>query len=221
MKLIISTIRDSVIGTFDGTPENLPDTLYLDAPDGFDMAQSDEWGYDGVSLVHDPLAATNRAKVNRISQVKSDAAKQIGALSWRIERATERERLGIAGESSTAVLLEREAIRRASSRCEAEVNAAMDTAAVQVVQFFVTASDRATPERISRVEFLGRFTDAEMQAFIVASKSSPALEAYLIKIQSAEGVVLTDASTIAGVHALEMAGLIATGRAAEVLKVSA
>jgi len=216
--LIIETQTGRIIGATPDASYTREGCIMQVAPDGFDMAQSDEWRYNGVSLVHDPLASANRAKANRISQIKSDAAKQIGALSWRIERATERERLGIVGESSTAVLLEREAIRRASSRCETDVNAAMDATAVQAVQFSVTASDRATPERISRIEFLGRFTDAEMQAFITASKASPALEAYLIKIQSAEGVILTDASTVAGVHALEMAGLIATGRAAEVLR---
>jgi len=35
-----------------------------------------------------------------------------------------------------------------------------------------------------------------MQAFIAASKTTPALEAYFLKLQNAEGVILTDPVTL-------------------------
>jgi len=117
------------------------------------------------------------------------------------------------------ILQEREAIRRASSRTETEVNAALDVASVQAITFAVLAADRATPERISRVEFLNRFTDTEMQSFIAASKTTPALEAYFLKLQNAEGVMLTDPVTIYGVQALELMGIIGAGRAVTILAI--
>lgn len=176
--------------------------------------------YAGGAVTLDPAILLTRAKTARISQIKADAARQIDALAWRIERAKEREMLGLAGETVNYVLLEREAIRRASTRTESEINAAMDVSSVNAVPFSVTDADRTVPGRISRVEFLNRFTDDEMQAFITAAKTTPALEAYLMRLQSAEGVVLTDPVTMAGVQALEMMGIIAAGRAAAILAVS-
>lgn len=218
--LIIDTLSGRVIGETNDAGYTRENTTLQTAPDGFDFTQAEEWNWNGASLVHDSLAATNRAKITRISQIKSDATKQIEALAWRIERAQERELLGVAGEKVSEVLLEREAIRRASSRTEAEVTAAMDVASVNAVAFTVTPSDYANPERISRVEFLNRFTDTEMQAFIAASKTTPALEAYFLKLQNAEGVMLTDPVTMAGVQALELMEIIGSGRAALILAIA-
>lgn len=218
--LIIDTLSGRVIGATNDASYTRENAALHPSPDGFDLAQAEEWNWNGTSLVHDPLAATNRAKTSRINQIKADAASQIEALAWRIERAQERELLGVAGEKVSEVLLEREAIRRASSRTEAEVNAALDIASVNAVVFAVTPADYTNPERISRVEFLNRFTDAEMEAFIAASKTTPALEAYFLKMQNAEGVVLTDPVTMVGVQALEPMGIIGTGRAEVVLATS-
>jgi len=217
--LIIDTQTGRILGATPDAGYTRQGCALHQEPEGFDMSQSDEWSHNGTSLVHDPLAATTRAKSNRISQIKTDAAKQIESLAWRIERAKERELLGVAGERVNEVLLEREAIRRASSRCEAEVNAALDAASASAVVFSVTEADRTTPERISRVEFLNRFTDTEMQAFIAASKTTPALEAYFLKLQNAEGVMLADPVTMGGVQALELMGIVGTGRAAVILAV--
>lgn len=171
---------------------------------------------DGV-VTFDPAIKLARAKSARIASIKASAAQQIDALAWRIERAREREALGLQGETVNAVLLEREAIRRASSRCEAEINAAQDVTAVQAVQFSVTDADRATPQRLSRLEFLRRFTEAEMEAIVTAAEQSPALKTALLKWQTAEGIVVTDPETVAGVNAMEIAGLLAAGRAGEIL----
>lgn len=167
----------------------------------------------------DPAAALAAEKQRKIKDVKQKAAELIESLNWRIERAKERDLLGLPGETVNEVLLEREAIRRASNRCEAEIEAALTVEAVQAVTLQVTDADRATPHRLTRLEFLRRFTDAEMQALLSAAESSPPLKAALLKWQTAEGIVLTDPETIAGVQALEIAGLISAGRAAEVLAV--
>ena len=192
--------------TPDGQPEEVP---------ACDMSLCELIGE--ARLDAHPDAQLDAAKAEKISEIKRAAAHAIDAMAWRLERAQERDRLGLPGETFEEVLLEREAIRRASNRCEAEIEAAQDIAAVQAVQFAVTEADRATPSRITRLQFLLRFTDAEMQSIVAAAEQSPALRAALLKWQTAEGIVLTDPVTIAGVQALEIAGIIAPGRAAEIL----
>lgn len=209
-KLIV--IDGQIIGTT--TPDDPNDYVLIDPPEGFNN-ELDGLEYDAQS--HTARYNLSAYQARRANEMRAQAQTQIEALQWRIERATEREQLGLPGETVEAVLVEREALRRASNRCTAEVQAATTLDAVRAVVFSVTEADRATPNRITRLQFLSRFTDAEMQAVIAASDQSPALRAALLKWQTADGIVLTDAATVAGVEALEIAGLLAAGRAAEVL----
>lgn len=71
--------------------------------------------------------------------------------------------------------------------------------------------------RITHLEFMGRFTDAELVGIYTAAKSSVAVEIWLDKFKLASDVDKDDARTIAGLQALETAGLLAAGRAAEIL----
>ncbi|MDD3677189.1 hypothetical protein [Thauera propionica] len=194
----------------DGQPEEVP---------ACDMSLCELIGE--ARLDAHPDAQLDAAKAEKISEIKRAAAQAIDAMAWRIERAQERDRLGLPGETMEAVMLEREAIRRASNRCEAQIAAALDIAAVMEVRFAVTDADRASPSRITRLQFLRRFTDAEMQAIVAASAQSPALQAEILKWQTADGINLTDPATVSGVNALEIAGLIAPGRAAEILAMEA
>lgn len=214
MQLIIDTTGAVIGATTDPGYQPAAGLRLVEAPQDFDPAAMAEYRLEGEALVRDPTIALARAKTSRIAEIKRQAAANITALQWRIERAQERDRLGLPGETVEEVLLEREAIRRASNRCEAEIEAAQDIAAVQ---FAVTEADRTTPNRITRLQFLRRFTDEEMQAIVAAADTSPALKAALLKWQTAEGIVLTDPATIAGVQALEIAGLIAPGRAEAIL----
>lgn len=157
------------------------------------------------------------AKDERIREVKRQAAEMIQALEWRLERAQERDRLGLPGETPEDVMLEREAIRRMSNRVEAEIMAAMTYDELAPIAAEITEADRASPARITRLQFLMRFTDEEMQAIVAAADQSPALKAALLKWQTAEGITLTYPATQAGVQALEIAGLIAPGRADAIL----
>ncbi len=72
---------------------------------------------------------------------------------------------------------------------------------------------------ITKLSFLNRFTTTETATILAASDSVPAIRVYLFKLQLAESLDLCDAETIAGVNALEAAGLLAIGRAAEILAV--
>lgn len=209
-KLIV--IDGQIIGTT--TPDDPNGYTLIDPPEDFNN------GLDG--LEYDAQSHTARYNLSayqarRTNELRAQAQTQIEALQWRIERAKEREQLGLPGETVEVVLVEREALRRASNRCAAEVQSADTLDTVRAVRFAVTEADRATPTRITRLQFLSRFTDAEMQAVIAASDQSPALRSALLKWQTADGIVLTDAATVAGVEALEIAGLLAAGRSAEVL----
>jgi hypothetical protein len=216
MMLIFDEATRACIGAVDGPWHGGGLVVEVDAlPDDLSILSLSDEG----EIVADETVALARAKTARIAEIKRQAAGLIAAMAWRIERAEERDRLGMPGETVEEVLLEREAIRRASNRCEAEVEAALNVQAVQAVQFAVTEADRPTPARLTCLQFLSRFTEAEMTAILAAADQSPALKAALLKWQTAEGIVLTDAQTIAGVQALAIAGLIAAGRVDEILRI--
>lgn len=71
---------------------------------------------------------------------------------------------------------------------------------------------------ISKLEFMSLFTDAELAAIFSAAKTNVAMEVWVEKLKAATQVHLDNPATIAGVKALEAAGLLAKGRAAVILK---
>ncbi|WP_052711995.1 hypothetical protein [Paracidovorax citrulli] len=79
----------------------------------------------------------------------------------------------------------------------------------------------AQPRKVSRLAFLSRFSDAEAididLASIGATREAAAVRRYLSKVNAAQHIDLQDADTRGGVQALEAAGLIAAGRAADIL----
>lgn len=70
---------------------------------------------------------------------------------------------------------------------------------------------------LSRIEFLRMFTAAERITLRTVAESNPALADYLDLIDKAESISLDDADVIAGLTMLEQAGLLAAGRAEEIL----
>jgi len=74
---------------------------------------------------------------------------------------------------------------------------------------------------LTRLEFMNRFTNAELAEILTASDANPALRVYVKKLDAAQNVDTNDPETIAGAQTLEAVGLISTGRAAEVLDVPA
>lgn len=77
--------------------------------------------------------------------------------------------------------------------------------------------------RLTKQEFIDRFTPVEMATLLSAAKVSVELEAWLFRFNSvtpdADGTSIdtNDPRTIAGVSALELSGIIASGRATEIL----
>lgn len=74
------------------------------------------------------------------------------------------------------------------------------------------------PERvITKLQYLRRFTSEERIAIRAAAAQNPTLFDYLELLDMAQDVTLDDPDTVYAVHMLEEVGLIAPGRAVEVL----
>lgn len=69
---------------------------------------------------------------------------------------------------------------------------------------------------VTKLEYLRRFTMEERITIRQAATQSPGLSDYLAMLELAQDINLDDADTIGAVSMLEGAGLIATGRAAEI-----
>lgn len=73
------------------------------------------------------------------------------------------------------------------------------------------------PAPLSPLDFIRRFTKAERKDIRRAAKQDEDLDDFLYLLQMAGSVHLDNQDTIDGVNALEQAGIIAAGRAAEIL----
>ena len=86
---------------------------------------------------------------------------------------------------------------------------------------FSAPEQAPAPRFVARYSFLSRFTDAEAVAIDLASMGATVeaatMRRYLAKVSAASKIDLDLADTRAGVQALETAGLIAVGRAAQIL----
>ena len=216
-KAIIDLNTNAIVGIAnDGfIPEK--HQLLLDLPEDFNPDDVAEWAYDGQGLTRDTVALLERAKAARKARIKSEAARLIEATDWKLARARERETAGWAALAEVdAVLAEREAIRRSSSAAEADVDALTDVGSVQTFTWSIDVAV-AAPRRLTHKGFSDRFTDAEMQAILAACQANAALNAWWEKFKLARDINLDDPATQGGVQALEIAGLIGEGRAAEVL----
>lgn len=70
---------------------------------------------------------------------------------------------------------------------------------------------------LTKLEYLRRFTTDERVAIRAAAAANPVLDDYLKLMELAQDINTGDPDTIAAVTMLEQAGLIAAGRAQEIL----
>lgn len=78
--------------------------------------------------------------------------------------------------------------------------------------------DQGTRRSISKLSFFGRFSDAELSLIYTLAKQEVEVEIWLERFKITDGdIYLDDPRTILGVQKLEAAGILAEGRAAEVL----
>lgn len=189
-----------------------------DLPAGFDDADFGSLVVaDGVVKV-DAAAKLAQVKAARIVQIKAEAAQYITATDWKVQRAQEREQAGFAQVADVAaVLAQREAVRQSSNAAEAAVNALTDIEAVRAFTWQPDAVSIPTPRLMTHEQFIQRFTAAEWEAMTQAARDNAAMDAWMRRFSLAHVINLDDAATQAGVQALEIAGLLAAGRAQEVL----
>ncbi|MCD4503644.1 hypothetical protein LQR30_05975 [Chromobacterium piscinae] len=218
MKIIVDLQTKTVAGvTVDGDFLAGKNQALIAPPEDFDIDAMGDYAFDGASLVRDVQAALSRAKAARKARIKLEAAHLIEADDWKLQRAREREAAGWGTLAEVdAELAARESIRRSSNAAEQAVDSLTDAASVQA---FVWAVDVAVavPRRMTHKQFMARFTDAEIQAMLKAFGDNPALRPWWERFSLARDISLDDAVTQNGVQALEAAGLIGRGRAAEVL----
>lgn len=80
-----------------------------------------------------------------------------------------------------------------------------------------------SPRRLTKLAYMNRFTDIELGGIYAAAQVSPSVTVWLKKFEAATpeadgtAIDLDDPRTIAGLQALEQAGLIGQGRAEEIL----
>ncbi len=77
--------------------------------------------------------------------------------------------------------------------------------------------ERHNTRTLSKLAYLRRFTGEERVTIRTVAKTNPVLEDYMALLELSEEISLDDPDTIAAVKMLEGAGLIAAGRAAEIL----
>lgn len=76
---------------------------------------------------------------------------------------------------------------------------------------------KSTVRVMTKLEYLRLFTGEERVGIRAAAKVSPVLEDYLALLELSGEISLDDPDTIAALNLLEMSGLIAAGRASEIL----
>ena len=87
---------------------------------------------DGPGMPSPEQPTLDEAKAAKVVDIKAEAERRITALDWRLQRAQEREQLGVTGVETVAdVLALREQIRQASNAAEVAVMGLNDVHEVQ------------------------------------------------------------------------------------------
>lgn len=195
-----------------------PGHLLIEAPPEFDLGTADEWFVSGGALVHDAALTLTRAKASRIQAIKAEAAQYIQATDWRLQRAQEREAAGWATLAAVdAVLAQREAVRRSSDAAEAAVNACTTLQELGALTWTAADVTVPVPRLLTHEQLIKLFTAAEWEAMTEAARTSAAMDAWMRRFSMAKVVNFDDEATIMGIQMLELSGVLAAGRAAEIL----
>lgn len=159
-------------------------------------------------------------KADKIRQIKATAASMLAATDWRLQRAIEREKLGSMrpdDETSMQVYAEREAIRRASNRAEDDIDKTDRIDDVLNHVFEVKTSDYPTEVALTHLQFLRRFSVEERTKIASLRAKNQAIDDHMNLLSLAKIINISDPDVILGVNMLEKAGIIAKGRAGQIL----
>lgn len=176
-----------------------------------------------LQFIDDTLEITpdiDTLKGNKVKAIKQQATQLLAGTEWQLQRATERDSLGVElleSETPKAILSYREAVRHASNRAEIELNKLRSVKTVNAFTWQVEPTDYPSNTALTHLEFLRRFTSDERVTITAASAQNPALADYMKMLDSAKLINLSDVDVSAGVNVLEQAGIITAGRANEIL----
>jgi hypothetical protein len=90
-------------------------------------------------------------------------------------------------------------------------------ACVAIVLARISTPVSAAPE-LNKIDFLRLFTNEEIAKLLELAKTEPMVAVYQYKLGQAPSVRLDDPDTLYGVPALEAAGFLDPGRAAQILR---
>lgn len=165
----------------------------------------------------EPPVNLDRLKARKIEEIKAAVRQKLEEDAWRIERARERLELGAAGETPEQVLGQREAIRRYGNALEQRVVHCEDRDEIKRIIPDFAQLDSVTAHKITPLAFARRFSPTELLAIYAARDSQPQLAAYCDLVMMARDIDLTDPTVQEETRALEAAGILKEGRAAEIL----
>lgn len=95
--------------------------------------------------------------------------------------------------------------------------AVIDTDTGKLVSISTEPPGENPSRLLTHLQFLRRFTDVELATIYAAEKQSPIMEVWMDKFRLAQEINLDDQEIINGIYGMEQMGLLAVGRAAEVL----
>ncbi len=81
----------------------------------------------------------------------------------------------------------------------------------------LTPSIQLQPQTLTKLQYMERFTDQELAAIYTAAKTNIQVEIWLEKFKATTEINTADLRISVGLQALETAGLLAAGRAQEII----
>lgn len=159
-------------------------------------------------------------QAKKIIEIKERLVILLAETNWRLERANERDVLGVKGETTETVkdvLSEREAIRKAGNRAESEVKSLLTIEEINFFKWEILETDYPKNKTLTQIQFLKRLTEEERIAITTLSNNNPQIKDYMNMLQIAKYVNLSDIQVIAGITLLEQITILDKGRAAQIL----
>ena len=171
--------------------------------DGYKILEYTNGTIVKIKLVHEEqnVIVLEEEKYKLINTINEKTYFLIKQLDWRIERAKEQEQLGVYGESVNEVLLEREALRRASNRLVNLVNEITNVDEINSfsIDFTLTEEDYVSVNAMTQLEFIKKFTDVELETIVTLADTNALMKANLLKWQTAKYILKTDPMTVAAI----------------------
>lgn len=209
---------ENYVGSIDGNDYN-SDFIAIDEQDMPKDYQNhlEELKLIKGKVVFEQLNDPKPIRKAKLSAIKAQVKQLLDNSAWRVERAAERDNLGIDGETPQQVYAYREAIRQAGDRAERELEALDNVDDINAYHFEIRPSDYPVIAHLTHLQFLRRFNAEERAKIAQLRAKSPQINDYFTLLELAKFVNPYDPDVILGVNMLEQMGIIGQGRAGQIL----